>query len=318
MSDDVGPPHAGTVTSFGSVNIDVVAYPDRLPVPGETVHALRYALSLGGKGANQAAAVARLGQAVELAGRTGDDAFGGMAREALARFGVGTRGLGTDLVHPTGIALIGVEASGENAIIVAGGANMALDSSDVVRGGDVLDRARVLLLQLEVPVEASLGAARRARAAGARIILDPAPAPEGPLPDALWQMVDILTPNESETEVLVGLRPRTPEDGLKAAGRLLDLGIGCAVVKLGARGVAFRTARESGFVPPFRVLSVDTVAAGDCFNAGLAVALVRGDTMAAAIRFAAACGALATTRPGAAEAAPTLAEVQALLRARPG
>ncbi len=312
------PRRTGTVVSFGSVNIDVTAYPDRLPAPGETVHASRYALGLGGKGANQAAAVVRLGQPAELAGRTGEDAFGTMAREALARFGVGTRWLGADAAHPTGVALIGVEASGENAIIVAGGANMALDESDVVRTGDALDRARVLLLQLEVPVEASLAAARRARAAKAQVILDPAPAPAGGLPDAFWQTIDVVTPNEGETEALVGLRPRTPEEAHLAAGRLLTLGAGCAVVKLGSRGVAFRTAQASGFVPPFRVVPVDTVAAGDCFNAGLAVALARGDTMADAVRFAAACGALATTRPGAADAAPRLAEVQALLRAQPG
>lgn len=318
MSDQPHPVPAGPIVSFGSVNVDVTAYPDRLPSPGQTVHASRYALGLGGKGANQAAAAARLGQPAELAGRTGDDAFARLARDALARFGVGTRCLGTDPAHPTGIALIGVEASGENAIIVAGGANAVLDRSDVARAGDLLDRARVLLLQLEVPAAASLEAALRARAAGATIILDPAPAPTEPLPEALWRAIDLVTPNETETEALVGLRPRDAAEAQVAAGRLLALGARCAVVKLGARGVAYRSATEAGFVPPFRVVPIDTVAAGDCFNAGLAVALARGATLAEAVRFAAACGALATTRPGAAEAAPDLAEVQALLADQPG
>ncbi len=317
MSD--APRPCGPIVSVGSVNVDVTAYPDRLPAPGQTVHAARYALGLGGKGANQAAAAARLGHRAELAGRTGDDAFAALARAALARLGVGTACLATDPAHPTGIALIGVDASGENAIIVAAGANAALDDTDVARAGALLDRAAVLLLQLEVPVAASLAAALRARAAGARVVLDPAPAPAGGLPDALWRCVDVVTPNETETEALVGLRPRTPEEAHEAAGRLLALGAGCAVVKLGARGVAFRTAGEAGFVAPFRVRAIDTVAAGDCFNAGLAVALARGDALGEAVRFAAACGALATTRAGAAEAAPGLDEVTALLeqQARP-
>ncbi len=309
-------PSPRPIVSFGSVNVDVTAYPDRLPAPGQTVHAPRYVLGLGGKGANQAAAAARLGAHAELAGRTGDDAFAALARDTLARLGVGMACLATDPAHPTGIALIGVESSGENAIIVAGGANAALDATDAARAAPILDRAAVLLLQLEIPVEACLAAAERARAAGARVILDPAPAPAAPLPPALWRLVDVTTPNESETEALVGLRPHTPEDAHEAAGRLLALGAACAVVKLGARGVAFRTATESGFVPPFRVRAVDTVAAGDCFNAGLATALARGEPLAAAVRFAAACGALATTRPGAAEAAPTLDEVTALLAAQ--
>ncbi len=313
MSDESGPRQPRPIVSFGSVNVDVTAYPDRLPAPGQTVHAARYALGLGGKGANQAAAAARLGHPAELAGRTGDDAFAALARATLARLGVGTACLAADPAHPTGIALIGVEASGENAIIVAAGANAALDAGDVARAGHILDRASVLLLQLEVPVAASLAAALRARAAGARVVLDPAPAPPAGLPGALLRAADVVTPNETETEVLVGLRPRTPDEAHEAAGRLLALGAGCAVVKLGARGVAFRTATEAGFVPPFAVRAVDTVAAGDCFNAGLAAALARGDALADAVRFAAACGALATTRPGAAEAAPTMEEVRALL-----
>lgn len=309
------PPQAGRIISFGSVNIDFTAYPRLLPLPGETVHAARYTLGLGGKGANQAVAAVRLGHAVEFIGRIGDDAFGVQARTALTRYGVGTACLAVDPGHATGVALIGVEASGENAIIVAGGANLALDASDAARAGTALAGARVLMLQLEVPVAASLAAAAMARAAGASVILDPAPAPPGGLDDALWHAIDIITPNAIETERLVGFRPRTEDDAQDAAGRLLALGVGCAVIKLGARGVAFCSADASGFVPPFPVRAVDTVAAGDCFNGGLAAALARGSPLAKAIRFAAACGALATTRPGAAEAAPDATEVQALLDA---
>lgn len=308
---------AGLILSLGSVNIDIIAYSDRLPRPGETIHASRYAMGLGGKGANQAAAASRLaasvGLRVELAGRTGTDAFGELVRTHLAGFGVGLSALRSDPDHPTGIALIGVDANSENTITVAGGANMELDVTDVDAIHALLRQTRVLLLQLEIPMPASLEAARRARAAGALVILDPAPAPLNGLPDEAWSLVDLVTPNETETERLVGIRPTDAASAALAADRLQAKGLTRAIVKLGARGVFWRDGRDSGFVPPFQVQAIDSVAAGDCFNGGLAVALARGDTLGDAVRFAAACGALATTRRGAADAAPTFDEVLALL-----
>ncbi|MGQ9367832.1 ribokinase [Azospirillum sp. ST 5-10] len=301
------------IVVFGSVNIDVTAYSERLPRPGETVHGSRYVMGLGGKGANQAAAVARLGAAVEMAGRTGTDGFGAMARQRLDGFGVGTAHLRADPEGATGIAVIGVDAAGENCITVIGGANMAVAEADVSAGEALFRRAPVLLLQLEIPLAAGLAAAAVTRAAGGRVILDPAPAPRDGLPDAAFGTVDLMTPNETETEALVGIRPRTPEEAAAAAARLTGRGLAMAVVKMGAQGVYFRGPAGEGFVPPFAVKAVDSVAAGDCFNGGLAVALARGDGLEAAVRFAAACGALATTRPGAAESAPSLAEVMALL-----
>ena len=145
------------------------------------------------------------------------------------------------------------------------------------------------------------------------MILDPAPAPADGLPDEAWALIDLVTPNETETERLVGIRPIDPASAAIAADRLQAKGLARAIVKLGARGVFWRDGSESGFVPPFAVHAIDSVAAGDCFNGGLAVALARGDRLSEAVRFAAACGALATTKRGAAEAAPTLDEVQALL-----
>jgi len=196
---------------------------------------------------------------------------------------------------------------------VVGGANMAIDSSDVQALAPVLRDTRVLLLQLETPLAASLEAAALARAHGATIILDPAPVPADGLPAEAWAAVDLLTPNETETKRLVGIRPVDADSAAAAADRIEARGPSRVIVKLGARGVFFRDGAESGFVPPFPVRAVDSVAAGDSFNGGLAVALARGDRLAEAVRFAAACGALATTRPGAADAAPTLDEVQALL-----
>jgi ribokinase len=316
MSSEPATP-GGLILSFGSVNIDIVAFSAALPRPGETVHASRYAIGLGGKGANQAACASRLagplGLQVALAGRLGTDPFADLARQHLAGFGVELQALRSDPDHPTGIALIGVDRAGENAITVAGGANMALDRTDIEACAPLLRRARVLLLQLETPLAVSLEAARLARAAGAIVILDPAPAPLQGLPDEVWGLVDLVTPNETETEQLVGIRPTDPASAALAADRLQARGLARAIVKLGARGVFFRDGAESGFVPPFAVHAVDSVAAGDCFNGGLAVALARGDRLADAVRFAAACGALATTRHGAAEAAPFLEEVHALL-----
>jgi ribokinase len=307
----------GPIVSFGSINVDLAAYSVSLPRPGETVHADRYAMGLGGKGANQAACASRLaaplGLRVALAGRVGVDPFGVLARERLSGFGVSLDAVRDDPANPTGIALIGIDQAGENAITVAGGANMALDETDIEAAHVLLSGASVLLLQLETPIAASLAAARLAKAGGAVVILDPAPAPKHGLPDEFWHLADLLTPNETETESLVGVRPTDPEQAALCADRMQAKGLRRVIVKLGARGVYYRDGAESGFVTPFAVKSVDSVAAGDCFNGGLAVALAQGRRLADAVRFAAACGALATTRHGAAEAAPTLDEVHALL-----
>ncbi|MEF2073006.1 ribokinase [Consotaella aegiceratis] len=306
-----------TIVVFGSINVDITAYAPRLPRPGETVHGDSYAVSLGGKGANQAVAVARLGAEVALAGRTGVDTFGTLARERLTAFVVGLDHLMADPANPTGIAAIGVDAKAENCITVVGGANMAVDETDVKRLDTVLAGAQVLLLQLEVPLAPALQAAERVRAAGGIVVLDPAPAPEATFPDDVWRTVHAMTPNESETEALVGIRPVDPPSAARAAAAMIERGLAMAVVKMGAGGVYWRSADGEGHVPTFPVTPIDTVAAGDCFNGGLAVALARGDRLEDAVRFASACGALATTKRGASDAAPTLDEVSALLEANP-
>jgi ribokinase len=310
-------PAGPLVLSFGSINADIAAYSSRLPRPGETIHADHYAISLGGKGANQAAAAGRLaagtGMRAAFAGRVGTDVFGALVHQELAGFGVDLQALRRDAAHPTGLALIGIDAAGENAITLIGGANMAADAIDVAAAGALLDEASVLLLQLEIPVATVLEAATRASAGGALVVLDPAPAPPGGLPDAVLGCADILTPNETETELLVGLHPQDVASATDAADRFFERGARGVIVKLGARGVFFRFGGAQGFVPPFTVHSIDSVAAGDIFNGGLAVALARGDDPLQAVRFAAACGALATTKRGAAGSAPTMDEVNALL-----
>ena len=309
------------IRSFGSIKIEVTARAARLPRPGETVHGESYAVMLGGKGSNQAAAAGRLAAGsdiqVALAGRIGQDSFGTQARRELERFGVDLSPLREDAAQATGIALIGIDGSGENCITVVGGANMAVDETDVAAASEWLERAAVVLFQLEVPQQAVLAAARKARAAGALVVLDPAPAPDHGLLDALWHEIDILTPNESETFQLTGLRPDTVEDAAKAADLLLAKGVKAVLVKMGSRGVFWHDGTQSGNSAPFRIEPVDTVAAGDCFNAGLAFALAQKKPFPEAVRIASACGALATTRHGAADAAPEWEAVAALMAAQP-
>ncbi|MBS1018081.1 ribokinase [Gluconobacter cerinus] len=309
------------ILSFGSINIDVTARAVRLPLPGETVHGESYAVMLGGKGSNQAAAAGRLASGSEvqvaLAGRIGQDGFGAQARQELERFGVDLSPLREDASHATGIALIGIDGSGENCITVVGGANMAVDETDVAAASDWIERATVLLLQLEVPQQAVLAAARKARIKGAIVVLDPAPAPENGLLDALWQEIDIITPNESETFQLTGIRPETVEEAARAADLLLAKGVKSVLVKMGSRGVFWHDGTRSGHSAPFHIEPIDTVAAGDCFNAGLAFALAQGKPLSEAVRVASACGALATTRHGAADAAPAWDAVAALMNAQP-
>ncbi len=302
-----------TVAIFGSINMDVIAYLDRLPKPGETLHGSGYKMGLGGKGANQAAAARKLGSEVRFIGRTGADSFGDAARAELTSYDVDLTHIRRDEGSATGIAIIKVGEGGQNMITVIAGANGAVDQSDAEAAKADLEQARVLLLQLEVPLAGALAAAKIVRGKGGTVILDPAPAPKEPFSAEIVAAVDVVTPNESETAGLLGWQPATPDDALRAARELKAKGFRTALVKLGAKGVAFSGPTEEGFVPPFKVTAIDTVAAGDSFNGGLAVALDEGKSLAEAVRFAAAAGALSTTKKGASAAAPTRAEIDAFL-----
>lgn len=303
-----------SIVVLGSINIDIAAYGERLPKPGETLHAHRYALGLGGKGANQAAAASRLGNSVQMIGRIGADLFADMAGVELQRYGIGLELVHRDTRQSTGVAIIGVDAKGENAITVVAGANMAIDHSDVARATPELKAAKVLMLQLEIPLAASLEAAATVRSHRGMVILDPAPVPKTGLAPEVFRQVDVITPNEVETEALVGFRPENAEDARRAGRMLRERGVPIAVVKLGARGCLVSTSELDAFVPPYKVETVDSVAAGDCFNGALAHALERKLAVVEAVRFAAAAGAISTTKPGAAASAPTRDQVEALLR----
>lgn len=301
-----------TIAVFGSINMDITAYSERLPRKGETLHGTRYLTGLGGKGANQAAAAAKLGAETYFIGRLGQDQFGTSALALLQAFGVETSRLKRDPANPTGIAIINVDARGENFITVIAGANFAVDAGDVEAARPLLSGISVLLLQLEVPWDAMLLAARHARDHGATVVLDPAPATPDTRQTDL-SLVDIITPNEIETEILTGIRPKDRASAAAAARSLHARGPSTVILKLGELGAYVSSSGEATMLDAFKVDAVDTVAAGDCFNGGLGFALSKSMPLREAARFACACGALSTTRYGAAAAAPSLAEVNALL-----
>ncbi|MHB1004430.1 MAG: ribokinase [Chloroflexota bacterium] len=299
-----------TVVVVGSANVDLIGRASRLPGPGETVLGEGFAMLPGGKGANQAVACARLGANSRFVGRIGRDAFGDFVLERMRREGVDTACLGRDAEVATGVALINVDAQGRNSILVAPGANGRLSPADVELASAAL-AADALLLQLEIPLPAVAKAAALARAQGAVVILNPAPART--LPDELWGLVDVLTPNQSELCLLSGL----PVDGRaaceRAARSLLERGVRAVVVTLGAEGALLVSDGTVVQVAAYPVHVIDTTGAGDAFSAGLAVALAEGRSLREAISFANATGGLSTTALGAQEALPTRAQVETLL-----
>jgi ribokinase len=293
------------IVVVGSSNTDMVVKTPHLPAPGETVLGGDFLMVAGGKGANQAVAAARLGAEVTFVARVGQDVFGEQALAGFKREGLITEYVRADPTAASGVALILVDATGENSIAVASGANACLSPDDVQQARQTIEAADVLLLQLETPLETVLAAARIAHKAGARVILNPAPAPANPLPAALLACVDILTPNENELAMLAGAQTGIEQ----AAAQVLSQGVETVIVTLGAQGALIVTQDAQQTVPSFAVDAVDTTAAGDAFNGGLAVALAEGKDLSKAVRFANACGALATTRLGAQPSLPTRDEI---------
>ncbi len=300
------------IVVFGSINTDLTTYVPHLPHPGETLRGDSFITAPGGKGANQAVAAARLGGTVSLVGRVGADDFGRDHLRAMGGEGVDTSGVLVDQDHSTGLAVISVDRQGENAIIVISGANMAIDERDVHRCHPLLEGASVLLLQLEIPLPAVIAALRAAREMGVRTMLDPAPAT--PLPKEIFPLIDVITPNEIEVDPLVGFPATDEEAPARAAEKLRALGVGNAVIKLGARGAFLDGGSIQGLVPAFPVEPIDTVAAGDAFNGALAVALDEGKRLEEAVRWGTAAGALATTRRGALPSLPHREALERILR----
>jgi ribokinase len=304
------------IAVIGNINVDFVFCVPRLPKEGETLPGEGFFTAPGGKGANQAVAAARLGADVAFIGAVGDDDLGERMLKGLEADGIDVSRVRRDPSSHTGTALIMVLGNGENSIVVAFGANLSVGPGDLEQHAPLLRFSDALLLQLEMRVETVDAAIGLGRDAGCRVILDPAPArPESQLPGR-WRAVDVLSPNETETEIMLGCPPLASlEDALAAAEALAHKGPEVVALKLGARGSVVLSSGEGFVAPAFPVEAVDTTAAGDAYTAGLAVALSESLSLGDAARFANACGALAATRYGAQPSMPRRADVEALLSA---
>lgn len=301
-----------TVCVVGSLNMDLVVKVPRLPRVGETVPGGTFGTYPGGKGANQAVAAARLGAQVVMVGAVGGDDFGRQLRDGLQRDGIDITHVRTEPAAATGVALITVDAEGRNAIVVASGANMRMTAADAEEARDCITGARVVLLQLEVPLDTVTAAARLGHAAGALVCLDPAPA--APVPDQLYALVDVIDPNEVEAQVLTGVEIRSTADAARAAEALRARGPRIVVIKMGEKGAFYLSADGGRHVPAAPVRAVDTTAAGDAFAAALGVALGEGRALPDAVTFATWTAGLKVTRMGAQPSMPRRAEVLEAMR----
>ncbi len=293
--------------------MDVVAFAARIPIPGETVFGHSFLTAPGGKGANQAFACARLGGSTAMLGRVGDDEFGRSLRENLRQAGCDVSGIGM-AEGSSGVALIFVADTGQNSIVVVPGANAKFLAEHIAGSMDSFLETQIVLLQLETPLETVLAAAQAAKNANARVILDPAPADPNCL--SLLPFVDILTPNETEAAILAGAPPSRldPGEAVTVARNLQRQGARIVIVKLGEQGCALVDSDGALLIPAPKVNAVDTTAAGDVFNAGLAVALSEGMNLPDACGFANCAAAISVTRPGAQGAAPSRQDVEIFAR----
>jgi ribokinase len=302
------------IVVVGSVNLDLVCTGEKIPAPGETVQGERFQTFFGGKGANQAVAAARLGYPVSMVAKVGDDDFGGQLRNGLLAANVDVREVGTATGTASGVALISVDAKGQNSITVVAGANAKLSPQDLEKALPLLRSAGIVLTQLEIPLETVEYLCDLTHRFDIPLMLDPAPARA--LSNNILGQVTFLTPNETETSTLCGTASTELSLSVVSdcANELLARGAKNVVIKMGARGAYVAGAdglRET--VPNFKVQVVDSTAAGDAFNGGLATALMNGMGLPQAVRYAAAVGAISVTRADAQPALPTAAEVEQLL-----
>jgi ribokinase len=303
-----------SILVVGSSNTDMIIKVQRIPKPGETILGGEFASAAGGKGANQAVGAARAGGAVTFIARVGGDMFGDKAVAGFVADGINVKHIVRDRTSPSGVALIFVGQNGENSIAVASGANARLTPADLQQARSAFGKADVVVLQLETPLKTVEAAAKLAADAGARVILNPAPA--RPLPNGLLRRLFLLTPNESEAELLTGIAVNDEGAAAKAADALLRRGVENVILTLGARGAFIAGRQGRGMVKGYKVKAVDTTAAGDVFNGTLAVALAEGKSLLDAAQFASAAAAISVTRLGAQTSAPTRKEIDRMLATR--
>ena len=306
MSDSRKP-----IVIVGSITMDLVTRTPRIPAIGQTLIGTGFETTPGGKGANQAVAAARLGYPVSIVAKVGDDAYGPALIENLKRAGVGTAGM-SQVAGSSGLAPMFVAEDGQNAIVVVPGANGKMDRATVDQHAELIRSAGMVLCQLEIPMDTLSYTLDFCTQAGVPVMLDPAPAAD--LPERVWKQVSWFTPNETETDLYVWNSP-SPEESAK---KLLATGLRGVVLKRGGEGSYVAVAGgKAGWVKPFKVDAIDTVAAGDCFNGAFAVALLEGNDPWAAARFANAAAAICVTRKGAAASMPVRSEVDQFIARRP-
>jgi ribokinase len=293
----------------GSSNTDMVIKTKRIPAPGETVLGGTFFMNAGGKGANQAVAAARLGGAVSLICKTGNDIFGQEAIAGFKKEDINTDFIFRDSQKPSGIALITVDENAENCIVVAPGANASLSVSDIEGIEDVLVEAEIILMQLEIPLKTVAFIAEFATENEIPVILNPAPACE--LPDELLKNISIITPNENEAEKLTGITVTDIRSAKRAARSLRDRGVETVIITLGAEGALLLARDKVMHIPGYKVNPIDTTAAGDVFNGALAVAISEKRSLEEATGFACKAAAISVTRLGAQASAPFAHEIGA-------
>jgi len=295
----------------GSSNTDMVVKAGHLPVPGETILGGTFIMTAGGKGANQAVAAARLGGNVVFIVKTGDDIFGKQAVQLFKDEGIDTDYIITDPENPSGVALIMVDAKGENCISVASGANAALKPADLQKAEYLIKDASLILMQLEIPVETVKYVINIAAASSVKVVLNPAPA--CPLSDELLSKVAIITPNETEAEMLTGIKVTDKQSAELAARALAAKGIGTVIITMGAQGALLLHGDTYQFFPAPVCQAVDTTAAGDVFSGALVVAILEGKSILEAVPFACQAAALSVCKMGAQVSAPYRDELNAVL-----
>lgn len=290
------------IVVLGSANTDMVIVADHFPAPGETLLGGKFLLNPGGKGANQAVAASRLGGNVSFISRVGEDIFGEETLQHLQKEGINTQGVKRHPSEPSGVALITVDKNGENTIVVASGANMTLSTSELEQHLPLIQACDMLLMQLEIPMDAVVAAAKAAYEMGKMVILNPAPA--AALPAEIYPYLHVLTPNETETAYLTGILPVDEPSARKAAEKLVNLGVAQVIITMGAAGAYLFTKEIQQVIPAPKVKAVDSTAAGDTFNGGLAVALAEGMDWKSAVTFANQAAALSVTQMGAQASIP--------------
>ena len=291
----------------GSSNTDMVIKAAHLPRPGETILGGTFFMNPGGKGANQAVAIARLGGPVTFICKTGSDIFGHQSQQLFEEEGINTSSVFSDSGNPSGVALITVDEKAENCIVVASGANANLLPSDLEKAEEAIERADLVLMQLEVPMETVCFVADIAWQKGKKVILNPAPA--HPLPADLLRHLYLITPNETEAEMITGVKITDESSAGEAARALSGMGVQHVIITLGSKGALIYSNGKAEMVPALKVEAVDTTAAGDVFNGALTVALSEGRSLKEAARFACKASAISVTRVGAQSSAPYRNEV---------